>query len=95
MKKALKTFKSIVKDIATNEITLNIYLLLCLTGLIVAIYNILDLIFIFWGGSQNAKRTKNKRTKIFRAVCSGTAWHLPKSEPKEPATDNWYSYIAI
>jgi hypothetical protein len=47
MKKGFKTFKSILKDIFTNEITLKIILMLCFTGIIVAIYNILDLIFIF------------------------------------------------
>lgn len=47
MKKALKTFKSIVKDIATNEITLKTILLLCVVVLITAIYSLLDLIFIF------------------------------------------------
>ena len=42
-----KIFKSIIKDIATNEITLNIILILCLIGLSVAIYKLLDLIFLF------------------------------------------------
>lgn len=47
MKKTLKTFKSIVKDIATNEITLKTILVLCAACLIIALYNILNLIFIF------------------------------------------------
>lgn len=47
MKKALKTFKGIVKDIATNEITLKTILVLCFVTLVIAIYNILDLIFVF------------------------------------------------
>jgi hypothetical protein len=42
-----KIFKSIVKDIVTNEITLNIVLILCLIALGVLIYTMLDLIFLF------------------------------------------------
>ena len=47
MKKAFKTFKGIAKDVLTSEGALKTYLLLCYIGLIVCIYNVLDLIFIF------------------------------------------------
>lgn len=46
MKKA-KILKSVLKDIFYNEIALKTYLLLCFILLGFAIYNILDLIFIF------------------------------------------------
>ena len=47
MKKALKTFKSIVKDIATNEITLKsiVVVLLVTAGLIT--YQVLKYTFMF------------------------------------------------
>lgn len=45
--KKLKIFKSILKDIFYNETALKTYLLICFIILGIAIYNILDLIFLF------------------------------------------------
>ena len=47
MKRKINIFKSIIKDIATNEKTLKFILALCAAGLLIALYNVLDLIFIF------------------------------------------------
>lgn len=43
----MKTFKTIIKDIVTNEITLKSILVLCYIIIAISIYNLLDLIFIF------------------------------------------------
>ena len=43
----MKRIKRELKELLTTGIALNIYLLLCFIALGIAIYNILDLIFIF------------------------------------------------
>lgn len=47
MKRALTTTKSIIKDIVTSELFIQIMLVLCIVALVFAIYRLIDLIVIF------------------------------------------------
>lgn len=40
-------FKSIIKDIFTNEITLKTIVILCYVSIAIIVYHLLDLTFIF------------------------------------------------